>query len=206
MLNLTIDKKNPIKLTNLTKIMWPDENITKADFIDYIGRISSFMLPHLKDRPIVFTRYPDGINGKFFYQKNVPVYAPSWLEVAEIRSNAANTIRYALVNDLQSLLWAANQACIEIHPWLSKKDALGYPDVVVFDFDPMEKTEFEDVIQVAAALNKLLSLKKIISYPKTSGATGLQVYVPIIEKKYTYKQTRIFARLLPQNLHRFAKN
>jgi bifunctional non-homologous end joining protein LigD len=194
MQSVIIDEKQ-LKLTNLTKVFWPDDGIMKADFIDYIGCISPFMLPHLKDRPIVFTRYPDGIYGKSFYQKNVPDYAPSWLQVAQIQSGDGNITRYAVINDVQSLLWAANQASIEIHPWLSRKDVTGYPDVAVFDFDPMEKTGFKDTIQIALALNKLLSMEGLISFPKTSGATGLQVYVPIIERKYTYEQTRIFARL-----------
>lgn len=194
MQNIVIDEKG-LKLTNLTKVLWPDDGITKADFIDYFGRISPYMLPYLKDRPIVFTRYPDGIYGKSFYQKNVPDYAPSWLKVVQIESGDGNITRYALIDDVQSLLWAANQASIEIHPWLSKKDATGHPDFIVFDFDPMENTGFQDATKIALALNEILKIEGLVSFPKTSGATGLQVYVPVVEKKYTYEQTRSFAYL-----------
>ncbi|MCL6559250.1 MAG: non-homologous end-joining DNA ligase [Firmicutes bacterium] len=180
-----------VKLTNLSKVLWPDDGFTKADFIDYIEKVSPYMLPHLKDRPAVFTRYPDGICGKAFYQKNIPEYAPAWINTFEAVSDKDKIIRYAVINDKDSLVWSANQASIEIHPWLSRIDAPDTPDFAVFDFDPMENTDFEDARQLALALKKLLDLAGLKGFAKTSGATGLQVYVPL-EPVYTYEDVRVF--------------
>jgi len=180
-----------LKLTNLSKVLWPDDGLTKADFIDYMAKVSPYILPHLKDRPMVFTRYPDGIYGKAFYQKNIPGYAPEWLETFEAVSDEDKIIRYALINDKDSLLWAANQASIELHPWLSGKATPDLPDFAVFDFDPMENTDFEDARELALALKQLLDLQGLKGFAKTSGATGLQVYIPL-EPVYTYEDVRTF--------------
>ncbi len=190
---VVIDGKD-VELTNLTKMFWPDDNITKADFIDYHAKVAPYILPHLKGRPLVFTRYPDGIHGKSFYQKNIPEYAPDWLNTYESLSDDVKIIRYMLIDDTASLIWAANQASLEFHPWLSTIDSPEYPDFAVFDFDPMEKTDFEDARRLALALRNLLELQGISGYPKTSGATGLQVYVPI-EPIYTYEQVRNFVKV-----------
>ncbi|AYO31621.1 DNA polymerase domain-containing protein [Biomaibacter acetigenes] len=184
-------EKRKLRLTNLSKVLWPDDGITKADFINYLAQVSPYILPHLKDRPMVFTRYPDGIYGKAFYQKNIPEYEPEWLETFETISDEDKIIRYAVINDKESLLWAANQASIELHPWLSRKGAPDCPDFAVFDFDPMENTDFEDARELALALKKLLDLQGLKGFAKTSGATGLQVYIPL-EPVYTYEDVRIF--------------
>lgn len=184
-----------LELTNLSKVIWPEDGITKADFIDYCVGIAPYILPHLKDRPLVFTRYPDGIYGKAFYQKNVPGYAPDWLKTYDeesARGNQRKLVRYAIINDLKSLVWAANQASLEMHPWLSRVGTIDYPDFAVFDLDPMENTGFEDARQLALALKRLLEMEGLKGFPKTSGATGLQVYVPV-EARYTYRQVRAFA-------------
>lgn len=186
------DKK--LKLTNLSKPLWPDDNITKADFIKYYTQMAPVILPHLKDRPMVFTRYPDGIYGKAFYQKNVPDYAPEWLDTFKIKSDEGNTTEYVIINDVKSLIWAANQASLELHPWLSRTSSLDNPDFIIFDLDPMENTDFEDARKVALALKNLLDREGLISFPKTSGSTGIQIYVPIA-CKYTYEQVREFAKL-----------
>jgi bifunctional non-homologous end joining protein LigD len=184
-----------LKLSNLSKLMWPEEGITKADFINYFVKIAPYLLPHLKDRPIVFTRYPEGIGGESFYQKNAPDYAPKWLKtytVATLSGGQKRKIRYVLIDDLKSLVWAANQASLEIHPWLSRIGSIDHPDFAVFDLDPMEDTDFEDARFLALALKKLLEMEGFRGYPKTSGATGIQVYVPL-EPRYTYRQVRTFA-------------
>jgi bifunctional non-homologous end joining protein LigD len=191
-LPLVYVENEKLNLTNLSKVLWPEDGITKAEFINYYTEMAPFILPHLKDRPMVFTRYPDGIYGKAFYQKNIPEYAPDWLKTYE-DFHDEKTVRYAVINDTRSLLWAANQASIELHPWLSRIGSVEYPDFVVFDFDPMEDTNFEDAREVALALKKLLDLSGLVGFPKTSGATGLQVYIPI-EPKYTYEEVRVFAR------------
>ena len=183
-----------LKLTNLSKILWPDDGITKADFIKYYTEVASVILPHLKDRPMVFTRYPDGIYDKAFYQKNVPDYAPKWLDTVDITSDEGNVTKYIIINDVKSLIWAANQACLEFHPWLSRTSSLENPDFVIFDLDPMGNTDFEDARKVALALKNLFDSEGLVSFPKTSGSTGLQVYVPIASR-YTYEQAREFAKL-----------
>lgn len=185
-----------LKLTNLDKILWPEKEITKGEFLSYVSRMAPFMLKYLKDRPMVFTRYPDGIYGKSFYQKNCPSYAPEWIKTIGIKSEK-RIIKYVLINDVETLLWTANQASIEMHPWHSRIQALDYPDYVVFDLDPMENTNFEDAVQLALQLKKALNMEGIRGYAKTSGATGLQVYVPL-EKKYTYEEVREFARIFSQ--------
>jgi len=190
-----------LKLTNLSKQLWPDDNITKADLIKYYIQMASVILPHLKDRPMVFTRYPDGIYGKAFYQKNVPDYAPEWLKTFKIKSDEGNITEYVIINDVKSLVWAANQACLELHPWLSKTSSLGNPDYVIFDLDPMENTDFEDARKVALALKELLDMEGLVSFAKTSGSTGIQIYVPI-DCKYTYQQVRNFAKLFCQVIER----
>lgn len=185
-----------LELTNLSKVMWPEDNITKGDFINYYVQIAPYVLPHLKDRPVVFTRYPDGIYGKAFYQKNVPDYAPEWLKTYSDESFSGGKkkeVRYVLIDDLKSLVWAANQASLEIHPWLSRIGTIDYPDFVVFDLDPMENTGFEDARFLALGLRKLLEMEGLKGFPKTSGATGIQVYVPV-EPRYTYRQVRAFAK------------
>ncbi|SHM46426.1 bifunctional non-homologous end joining protein LigD [Caldanaerovirga acetigignens] len=184
-----------LKLSNLSKLMWPEDGITKADIINYFVKIAPYLLPHLKDRPIVFTRYPEGIGGESFYQKNAPDYAPKWLKtytVVTLSGGQKRKISYVLIDDLKSLVWAANQASLEIHPWLSRIGSIDHPDFAVFDLDPMEDTDFEDARFLALALKKLLEMEGFRSYPKTSGATGIQVYVPL-EPCYTYRQVRTFA-------------
>jgi bifunctional non-homologous end joining protein LigD len=188
-------EEQKLKLTNLSKILWPDDGITKADFIKYYTEVASFILPHLKDRPMVFTRYPNGIYDKAFYQKNVPDYAPKWLHTVDITSHEGIVTKYIIINDAKSLIWAANQACLELHPWLSRTSSLGNPDFIIFDLDPMENTDFEDARKVALALKQLFDSEGLLSFPKTSGSTGLQVYIPIAAK-YTYEQAREFAKLL----------
>ncbi|WP_370642567.1 non-homologous end-joining DNA ligase [Tepidanaerobacter sp. GT38] len=167
----------------------------------YYIQMASVILPHLKDRPMVFTRYPDGIYGKAFYQKNVPDYAPEWLKTFKIKSDEGNITEYVIINDVKSLVWAANQACLELHPWLSKTSSLGNPDYVIFDLDPMENTDFEDARKVALALKELLDMEGLVSFAKTSGSTGIQIYVPI-DCKYTYQQVRNFAKLFCQVIER----
>ena len=130
---VVIDGKD-VELTNLTKMFWPDDNITKADFIDYHAKVAPYILPHLKGRPLVFTRYPDGIHGKSFLSKNIPEYAPDWLNTYESLSDDVKIIRYMLIDDTASLIWAANQASLELHPWLSTIDSPEYPDFAVFGF------------------------------------------------------------------------
>lgn len=181
-----------IRLTNLDKLLWPEDGYTKYNLIKYYLDIAPFLLKYLKNRPVVFQRFPEGINKKGFYQKNCPAEAPSWIKTYPVPSmHKGKVTNYILVEDLPTLVWLGNQACIEIHPWFSSLGTLDLPDYAGFDLDPMEKSTFSQVRKVALTVREVLADVGIKSYPKTSGATGLQIYVPL-ERKYTYQEVRNF--------------
>lgn len=177
-------------LTNLEKPIWPDNGLTKADLIKYYAEMADIILPHLKNRLFVMSRYPDGIDGEMFYQKDCPDYAPEWIKVFPVQSpETGKQIKYVVCNDLPSLLWLANQACIELHIWLAKIPRINYPDIVVFDLDPFPPATFKDTMEVALLVREALSHFRLKGYPKTSGATGMHIFVPVIPD-YTYQEVR----------------
>lgn len=180
-----------VKLSKLDKIFWPQEGYTKNDLIRYYIKAAPYLLPLLKDRPLSLTRYPDGIEGKWFYQKNKPAYAPKWISSFAWKSDKQKITQYILCNNLETLIWLANQACIELHPWFSRYDKVDYPDYAVFDLDPMEPRNFEDARETAMLIKAVLDELRILSVPKTSGATGIHIYVPIL-RKFTYKEIQLF--------------
>ncbi|NPV70921.1 MAG: DNA polymerase domain-containing protein [Firmicutes bacterium] len=186
-----------LTLTNLNKVLWPEDGFTKADLIQYLTTIAPVLLKHLHNRPLVFTRYPDGIHGEWFYQKDTPEYAPEWLstfryETADPRSEK-RVIEFVLANGVEDLAWIANQASIEIHPWLSSLGTIDYPDYAVFDLDPAPPATFEDAVVVARALEVCLEQLGLRGYPKTSGATGLHIYLPV-RPVYAYDAIAEFVR------------
>jgi bifunctional non-homologous end joining protein LigD len=184
-----------LKPTNVNKIFWPAEGYTKGDLIAYYEKIAPLMLPYLKDRPLVLTRYPDGIGGKSFYQKDAPEFAPPWVRTERIYSrDTERDIAYLVVDDLDMLRYVANSAAIPIHVWASRTPSLERPDWLVLDLDP-KGAPFTDVVRVALALRRILDRLELPSYVKTSGATGLHVLLPL-GARYTYEQCRTFARLL----------
>ncbi|WP_335324164.1 DNA polymerase domain-containing protein [Heliomicrobium modesticaldum] len=147
-------------------------------------------MPHLKGYPLVLVRYPDGIDGKFFYQKEAPPSRPDWLPTVEVASKGKRkSIRYCLVEDAADLLFLINLGCIEIHPWLSKTDALDHPTSMVFDLDPHESQSFQTVVEVALLLKSVLDTFGLTAYPKTSGASGMHIYVPVGDG-YDYQTVR----------------
>lgn len=180
-------------LTNLEKVFWPAEQYTKGDLLRYYEAAAPWILPHLKDRPLSLKRFPDGIEGNSFFQKNVKEH-PDWIQTAEIEG-----IHYLLIQNEESLLYAANLACIEIHPFLSRVKKLEFPDYVVFDLDP-KGAPFHHVIETARQLRQVLEEIGIESYCKTSGKSGLHIAVPL-GAKYTYEQARRFAELIAALLH-----
>jgi bifunctional non-homologous end joining protein LigD len=150
------------------------------------------ILPHLANRPISMSRYPDGINGPTFYEKRAPGHQPSWMEIAKVPSDSmGGEADFLLASNRESLMWFANMACIEIHPFHSRAGALEYPDIAIFDFDPAEGAEWEQLIAGAKLLNVLLGQLGLRGYPKLSGAKGLHVYLPI-EPKYSHSRVRRF--------------
>lgn len=181
-----------IALSNINKILWPQENYTKGDLIHYYVEMAPCILPHLHDRPLVFTRYPDGIDGKFFYQKNAPDYLPEWIPTYVWQSNDKSRNNLILAEEIATLAWLANQAYLEIHPWLSRKDSILKPDFIIFDLDPYAGCPFQLVVKIALLIKQLLDEMGLKSYVKTSGAEGLHIFLPI-ENKYEYSQIRNWA-------------
>jgi bifunctional non-homologous end joining protein LigD len=168
--------------------------------IDYFIRIAPVLLPHLRDRPLTMKRYPDGVDGEFFYEKNCPSHRPKWVQTAKVWSEGnQRTMHYCLANDLPTLVWAANLADLELHTSLSRKDNLDCPTMMVFDLDPGAPADIVQCCQVGLWLHDLLAKMKLTSFAKTSGSKGLQVYVPL-NTPVTYDQTKDLSRSLAQYL------
>ncbi|HHU76057.1 MAG TPA: DNA polymerase domain-containing protein [Firmicutes bacterium] len=179
-----------ISFTNLDRELWPGEGITKYHLIKYYLEVAPFMLPHLENRFLVFQRFPKGIGQPGFYQKNIPEGAPPWVRTVNFQGSEKIT-RYLVCSEPETLAWLGNQACLEIHPWLSTVRAPEKPDFAVFDLDPPLGTPFEKVCRVALVLHKILEDEGFKAYPKTSGSRGIQVYLPL-EPLYSYEQARDF--------------
>ncbi|MGE5530096.1 MAG: non-homologous end-joining DNA ligase [Patescibacteria group bacterium] len=189
---LTVDRRE-LQVTNLDKIFWPDDGYTKADVMNYYVRVWPVLAPHLLNRPLSLVRYPDGIEGEFFYQKDCP-NAPEFVETVEIPSED-RVIRYAMANNLPTLLWAVNLGAVEVHPWLSTREDLDRPTYVIFDLDPMAPATYQDGVRVALAIKRLCDGLGLRIYPKVSGATGLHLYLPV-KRRYGFKETSTFVRRL----------
>jgi bifunctional non-homologous end joining protein LigD len=183
-----------LRLSNLDKLFWPDEGFTKGDLVAYYFNVADLILPYLRERPLTMKRMPDGVAGGFFYEKTAPSHTPDWIERCPVQSDDAKTgvIGYLMVNDLSTLLYVANLGCIEMHPLHSRCASVEQPDYLFFDLDPMGAS-FEDVIAVALHVRAALDALGLVGYPKTSGATGVQIYVPV-ENGYSYAQVREFVR------------
>jgi bifunctional non-homologous end joining protein LigD len=166
-----------VRLTNLDKVFWP-EGLTKAHLVKYYMDIAPVIIPHLRNRPLVMKRYPDGISGQSFYQKECPEYAPDWIETFPVR-HSDKVINYIVCNDTATLAWLANQACIEVHCWLSVLDNMDRPDIAVMDLDPAEGATMEDVMDIALLCRRALDEFGLVPFVKTSGASGLHLFVPI---------------------------
>jgi bifunctional non-homologous end joining protein LigD len=176
-------------------VFWKVEGYTKGDLIAYYDTVAPLILPYLRDRPLVLTRFPDGIDGKSFYQKDAPHFAPAWLRTARIDApDAGRAIDYVVVDDALSLRYVANLAAIPLHLWGSRVASLEGPDWLILDLDP-KGAPFTDVVRVALALRRILDELQVPAYVKTSGATGLHILVPL-GARYTWEETRTFARLL----------
>jgi bifunctional non-homologous end joining protein LigD len=183
-----------LRVSNLDKVFWREEGYTKGDVIAYYFNVADLILPHLERRPLTMKRMPDGIDGEAFYEKTAPTHTPEWIHRCTVLSEDAKTgrIDYLTVDDLPTLLFVANLGAIEMHPLHSTCDAVGHPDYLFFDLDPFEPYTYEDVLNVARHVNVLLGQLGMTGYPKTSGATGLQIYVPLEHGMYTYAEARAF--------------
>src|SRR5216117_3434316 len=195
-----IVKDREIQVSNLDKVLYPKIGFTKGQVIDYYIRVASALLPHLKDRPLTMKRYPDGVEGEFFYEKNCPEHRPKWVQTAQVWSESNDRMmNYCLVQDLATLVWAANLADLELHTSLSRKNNIGRPTMMVFDLDPGAPADIVQCCQVGLWLRDLLARMKLKSLAKTSGSKGLQVYVPL-NTSVTYDQTKDLSRALAQHL------
>ena len=193
-----------LQLSNLDKVFWPEEGITKGDLLAYYRAIAPLLVPHLADRPFTMKRYPDGIEGNHFFQKDAPSHMPSWIPTRAYRSTSREsrqkrTIRYPLVNDELALLWMVNMGCIDMNVWYSRVDKPERPDFVLFDLDPSPDAGFPEVVEVAQLVRKALEAADLRGYPKTSGADGMHVLVPIT-RRGTYDDAREFAEIVARAL------
>jgi len=190
-----------LPVSNLDKVFYPKVGFTKGQVIDYYIRVAPVLLPHLKDRPLTLKRYPNGVEGPFFYEKRCPTFHPAWVKTAPIWSEGnQENINFCLANDLPSLVWAANLADLELHTFLSKKQNPGRPTMMVFDLDPGPPANIINCVQVAFWLKDLFDGMGVESFAKTTGSKGLQVYVPLNQPRVTFDQTKTLARSIAQNL------
>src|SRR5580704_76241 len=181
-----------VEVTNLQKIFYPKPGFTKGDVIDYYVRISPVLLPHLKERPITLKRYPDGVEGFFFYEKQCPPHRPEWLKTARVAaSREGGHIDYCVIDDLPALVWAANLADLELHTFLHRAPALGRPTALAFDLDPGPPADILFCCKVGLWLKEILDSLGLKSFPKTSGSKGLQIFAPL-NTPVTYAKTKAF--------------
>jgi bifunctional non-homologous end joining protein LigD len=190
-----------IGVSNLDKIFYPKTGFTKGQMIEYYINIAEVMLPHLKNRPLSFKRYPDGVDGFFFYEKQAPASKPISVKTTDVPRGDGSIINYCLINDLEALVWAANLANIEFHTFLHTVPAITKPKALAFDLDPGPPADALLCGQVALWLKDIFDSLGLHSFPKTSGSKGMQVYVPL-NTPATYEQTKSFARTVAQLLER----
>jgi bifunctional non-homologous end joining protein LigD len=197
--------KRTLKLSNLDKPFWPEEGITKGELLAYYRDVADVLVPHLRKRPFTMKRYPDGWEGKSFFQKQAPSHMPDWIETAAFpastREGEKRMIDYALVDDELALLWMVNMGCIDMHAWASRVDKPDRPDWVMFDLDPSDGTGFEEVIEVAGLVRQTLDVLELESVPKTSGSRGIHVLVPIA-RRHGFDEVRTFAGIVAGALAR----
>lgn len=190
-----------VTVSNLDKVFYPQTGFTKGQVIDYYINISSVLLPHLKNRPISLKRYPNGVEGFFFYEKQCPPHRPDWVKTAKTLRKDGSELDYCLMNDLPALVWAANLADLELHTFLHCAPDIEKPTAVAFDLDPGPPADILLCCKVGLRLRELLAKLGLESFPKTSGSKGLQVYVPL-NTKVTYEDTKQFAHAMAEMLER----
>lgn len=189
-----------LSLSNLDKVYWPEDGLTKGDLINYYVEVAQYLLPHLFARPLNLTRFPDGIHGKNFYQKDIPETAPPWVPTLPVQ-HEERVVRYCLADSPAVLAWLGQWGCVEIHPWLSRADALEAPDYAVFDLDPSEGVGYQEAVEIAYVVRRFLDEFGLRAYPKTSGATGVHLFLPI-QRHYTYKEIETFVGRVADLIHR----
>ena len=198
-INMELDGKR-LRFSNLNKVYFPESGYTKRDLLAYYYRMADYILPFLRGRALVLRRYPDGIQGQAFFQKDLIEGVPEWFKTAPIDSEErGKQIHYATADDRASLLFLTGLGCIDHNPWTSRLDDLDHPDYFFFDLDPSDGTEFSVVVTIARALHEKLEELGIVSFLKTSGATGFHIFIPV-EPLYTYEQLRTFGEIIARTV------
>jgi bifunctional non-homologous end joining protein LigD len=193
--------RRTVRLSNLDKVFWPELRLTKRDLLQYYADVAPALLPHLRSRAMVMKRYPNGIHGKFFFMKRTPSPSPDWLETCAIMHQSRNLIAFPLVQDLASLLWLVNLGCIDLNPWYARCDDSDRPDYLHFDLDPAEGAGFAEVLETALVVRSALMELGMEPLVKTSGSTGVHVYVGI-RRGPVQKEVWTFAKALARRLAR----
>ena len=189
-----------VALTHVDKIFFPSGPFTKGQLIRYYVDVADHLLPHLRDRPVTLIRFPDGVNGTKFYEKNAPKFAPDWIKTCRVpRHHEEGVINYIVINDLNTLAWCANIAAIELHPFLHRQPRLDRPTAVAFDLDPGEGADLSTCCEVALLVRDVLEGLGLKSFPKVSGSKGLQLYVPL-NTRVSYASTGSFAKAMAELL------
>src|ERR1017187_9223036 len=192
-------REGKLKLTNLQKVFWPKERITKGDLLQYYVDISPVLVPHLQGRAMVMKRYPNGAAGEFFFMKRAPEYRPKEIQICSLAHSSGHDIEAPVIRDLLSLLWIINLGCIDLNPWYARCDDNYRPDYLHFDLDPVEGASFDHVLETAMVVREALNELKIPSFPKTTGSRGIHIYVPIVRgplQKEVWAFAKEIARLL----------
>jgi bifunctional non-homologous end joining protein LigD len=188
-----------VRLTNLDKLFWPDEGITKGHLIQYYADVSAVLLPHIKDRAMVMKRYPHGAAGEFFFMKRAPTPRPEWIRTCRIDHDSGNVIDFPVIDDLPSLLWVINLGCVDLNQWYAKCDDVNRPDYLHFDLDPGEGADWDRVLECGRIVHDALDTLKMPSVVKTTGSKGLHIYVPIVRGP-VQKDVWTFAKALAVEL------
>lgn len=193
-------KTRNVTFSNLDKVFFPKTGFTKGDMVKYYIEVARWMLPHLKNRPVTLIRFPDGLSGERFYEKNVPKFAPDWIKTRKVaRRSQPGAVNYILINDRHTLAWCANIAALELHPFLHRATSIERPTHLVLDLDPGEGADLLDCIEVAFLIKAILDGLKLRAFPKVSGSKGLQIYVPL-NRRATYASTGAFAKAIAELL------
>jgi bifunctional non-homologous end joining protein LigD len=190
-----------IAVSNLDKVLYPAGPVTKGAVIEYYSQVAGVLIPHFKNRPVTLVRYPNGVLKESFYEKNAPGFRPVWVRTFPVPRSEGGVINYILINDVPTLVWAANLAALELHPFLHRVPNIGRPTHVVLDLDPGEGVDILSCVRVAFLVRELLSKLRLESCPKVSGSKGLQIYVPL-NTPATYEATQGFARAVADLLTR----
>ena len=190
-----------LRLSNLDKVLYPEVGFTKGQVIDYYTRIAPALLPHLKNHPLTLKRYPNGVDEKYFYEKQSPSHRPDWVKTVPVPARG-RTIDFTLANDLPTLVWLANLADLELHTSLSLAKNIQRPTTLAFDLDPGPPATIVECSQVALWLRDIFKELKLESFPKTSGSKGMQLYVPLNTPKASYDETKPFAKALAELLEK----